>query len=50
MSDINTLNLMRKRLMYHGGVKQEDRMIKDKWRTFNKALMYSYQGCDVSLV
>lgn len=50
MSDINTLNLMRKRLMYHGGVKQEDRMIKDKWRTFNKALIYSYQGCDVSLV
>lgn len=25
-------------------------MIKDKWRSLQKALSYSYQGCDVSLV
>lgn len=46
---MNNLELMRKRLQFHGGVKQEDRMIKDKWRTLQKALIYSYQGCDVSL-
>lgn len=40
---------MRKRLEYHGGIKQEDRMIKDKWRSFQKSLIYSYQGADVSL-
>lgn len=47
---INTLELMRKRLQHHGGIKQEDRMIKDKWRAFHQAQVFSYQGCDVSLV
>lgn len=44
------LELMRKRLQHHGGIKQEDRMIKDKWRAFHHALVFSYQGADVSLV
>lgn len=44
------LELMRKRFEFQGGVKQEDRMIKDKYRTFLKTLQYSYQGCDVQLV
>jgi hypothetical protein len=30
---MNNLELMRKRLEYQGGIFQEDRMIKDKWRT-----------------
>lgn len=47
---INTLDLMRKRLQHHGGIRQEDRMIKDKWRGFKGALEFSYQGADVSLV
>lgn len=45
---MNNLDLMRKRLEYQGGVRQEDRMIKDKYNTFLRALQYSYQGCDVS--
>lgn len=47
---MNNLELMRKRLEYQGGIKQEDRMIKDKYRTFLKTLQFSYQGCDISLV
>lgn len=41
----NTLEMMRKRLEWQGGIAQEDRMIKDKYRTFLKTLKYSYQGC-----
>lgn len=41
---------MRRRLEYHGGVRQEDRMIQDKYRTLQKTLQYSYQGCDVQLI
>lgn len=41
---------MRKRLEYQGGIRQEDRMIKDKYRTFLKTLQYSYQSCDVQLI
>lgn len=47
---MNNLELMRKRLQHHGGIKQEDRMIKDKWRAFHHALVFSYQGADVSLI
>lgn len=46
---MNNLNMMRKRLEWQGGIQQEDRMIKDKWRTFQKTLMYSYQGCNVQM-
>ncbi len=41
------LDLMRKRLEYQGGVHQEDRMIKDKWRSLQKAKLYSYQACTI---
>lgn len=44
---MNNLDMMRKRLEYQGGVAQEDRMIKGKYKTFLKTLKYSYQGCDV---
>lgn len=42
----NSLMLLNQRLQYQGG-NQEFRMIKDKYNTFLKTLMYSYQGCDV---
>ena len=42
----NNLELMRKRLNYQGGT-QEERMIKDKYNTFKKVLLYSYQAADV---
>ena len=47
---MNNLELMRKRLEWQGGVRQEDRMIKDKWRTLQRALQYSYQACTVQMV
>lgn len=47
---MNNLELMRKRLEWQGGIRQEDRMIKDKWRTLQRALQYSYQACTVQMV
>lgn len=44
---MNNLEMMRKRFDWQGGIRQEDRMIKDKWRTFQRTLQYSYQGCNV---
>lgn len=46
---MNNLDMMRQRLLFQGGVKQEERMIHDKYKTFLKTLLYSYQGCDVQL-
>lgn len=46
---MNNLDLMRKRLEYQGGIVQDQRMIKDKYRTFLKTLKASYQACDVAL-
>lgn len=43
---MNNLELMKKRLYYQGG-NQEQRMIKDKYDTFKKALLYSYQSADI---
>lgn len=43
-SSLNSVNLMAARLDMHGGEPQEDRMIKDKRRSFDKACLYSYQG------
>lgn len=40
---------MKKRLEWQGG-SQEGRMIRDKYKTFLKALKYSYQSCDISPV
>lgn len=47
---MNNLESMRKRLEWQGGIRQEDRMIKGKWWTLQRALQYSYQGCDVQMV
>lgn len=44
---MNSLNLMRARLCVHGGEAQQDRMIKDKKESLEKALWYSYQGANV---
>ena len=38
------LFLMKKRLQYQGGVQQQDRLIKDKRKTLDHAVLYSYQG------
>lgn len=43
----NSLNLMRARLNYNGGIAQQDRMIKDKRKTLDRVLLYSYQGANV---
>lgn len=47
---MNNLELMRKRFEYQGGIAQDERMINDKYRTFLRALKYSYQACDVELI
>lgn len=46
---MNNLDLMKKRLNYEGGT-QEQRMIKSKYKTFQKALLYSYQAAQVQKV
>lgn len=46
----NMLDLMRARLNYEGGTSQQDRMIKDKRNSLDKALLYSYQGANVRKV
>lgn len=43
---MNNLEMMLKRLQYEGG-NQEGRMIKDKYNTFKKALLYSYQSANI---
>lgn len=47
---MNNLEMMRKRLEWQGGIHQEDRMIKDKWRTLQRVLKYSYQACTIEMV
>lgn len=47
---MTNLDLMRQRLEWRGGIHQEDRMIKDKWRTLQRVLKYSYQAATISLV
>lgn len=46
---MNNFEMMRRRLEYQGGIKQEDRMIQDKYQTFLRALKYSYQAAKISL-
>lgn len=46
---MNNLEMMRKRLEYRGGIAQEDRMIKDKYRSFLDSLLYSYQAAKVQM-
>ena len=43
----NGLDLMRARLTQHGGLSQQERMIKDKRETLDKVVLYSYQGARV---
>lgn len=43
----NGLKLMQARLYQHGGLTQQDRMIKDKRETLDKVVLYSYQGAKV---
>lgn len=47
---MNNLEMMRKRFEWQGGIRQEDRMIKDKLRTLQRVLKYSYQGCTIEMV
>lgn len=42
-SSVPNMNLMASRLNQHGGQMQEDRMIRDKRRSLDKATLYSYQ-------
>ena len=37
-------------LKYNGGIAQQDRMIKDKRRSLDRALKYSYQGAFIKKV
>ena len=41
------LNIMATRLNYRGGKVQQNRMINDKRKTLDKAILYSYQGAKV---
>lgn len=45
---LERLNNIKVRLNYQGGTAQQDRMIKDKKKTLDRALLYSYQGANVS--
>ena len=44
---MNALDLMQARLGVRGGNAQQDRMIKDKRETLDRAVLYSYQGAKV---
>ena len=44
---MNNLSSMKARLTYHGGAEQQDRMIRDKRKTLDKVVLYSYQGAKV---
>ena len=46
---MNNLENMRARLEYEGGAAQQERMIRDKRKTFDRTVMYSYQGADVRI-
>ena len=41
---LESFQLMSNRLNYQGGVQQQDRMIRDKRKTLDHAVLYSYQG------
>ena len=45
--NINGLNLLKSRIDFRGGAAQQDRMIKDKRRTLDRVVLYSYQGARV---
>jgi hypothetical protein len=45
--NISAVGDMRARLMQHGGAAQQERMIYDKRRSLDRALLYSYQGANI---
>ena len=45
---MTNLEMMNRRLKWQGG-NQEQRMIKDKYKSMRQALVFSYQGADVRL-
>lgn len=45
--ELDSMHLMRHRLLYQGGLPQQDRMINDKLWTLQHAIKYSYQGAKV---
>ena len=47
IKNIDGINEMSKQLNYHGGYFQQNRQIKDKRKSLEKALLYSYQGAFV---
>ena len=47
---MKNLNNMFNRLQNRGGSAQQDRMIKDKQSSFERAVQYSYQGAQVQLI
>ena len=46
-TSVPNTRIMANRIGFHGGQPQQDRMIKDKRRSLDKALLYSYQGANV---
>ena len=46
---MNSLDNMRKRFNFNGGIKQQNRMIEDKLKSLKKALLYSYQAATAIL-
>lgn len=47
-SQFQAINLMGARLRWQGGLKQQERMIKDKRWTFDRAVKYSYQAAKIA--
>ena len=45
--NLNGLELLKTRLQNRGGASQQARMIKDKRRTLDRTVLYSYQGAEV---
>lgn len=45
--NLNGLQLMKTRMDNRGGADQQARMIKDKKRSLDRALLYSYQGANI---
>lgn len=48
--NLNGLQLMKTRLEHRGGADQQARMIKDKRRSLDKALLYSYQSAKIKRI
>lgn len=49
-NSVSNINLMKTRLGFSGGRAQQNRMIRDKRRSLDKAVLYSYQGAFVKKV